>query len=171
MILAQFVIDAKPRTKKTSNRIIRIKCKDGRDFTKIMPSKAFMEWQQEAIQQAQMIRPAILKTGVKLPITGPISVKALIFRAQNSGDLTGFIQALGDALQEPQYRPHPKTQIPRQVRAGMGIIGDDDQIRSWDGSRLLKDADRPRVEITIEEFLEEPVQISMFDTTVEDDDF
>jgi len=168
VILARFVITSKPRTKKTSNRIVRIKSKDGGEFIKVMPSKAFMEWQKDAIEQAQLIRPALIANGLKLPITCPISVKTLVFRGQYSGDLCGFEQAIGDALQEPQYKPNPKNNnIPRQTRAGMGIIGDDEQIKSWDGSRLYFDADHPRVEITIEEFLEDPIQTGMFEEVIE----
>ena len=49
----------------------------------------------------------------------------------------------------------------KQARKGLGIIADDVQVRSLDGSRLLKDSARPRVEITISTFDEEPIQESM----------
>jgi len=37
----------------------------------------------------------------------------------------------------------------RQSRKGLGIIANDAQIQDWDGTRLRKDANDPRIEITI----------------------
>lgn len=37
-----------------------------------------------------------------------------------------------------------------QARDGLGIIGDDSQIEHWDGTRLLVDRARPRIEVEVE---------------------
>lgn len=68
-----------------------------------------------------------------LPIRENVNVRALFFREKNIGDAVGFYQALADALQEG------------------GIVANDRQIVSWDGSRLLKDTERPRIIVTITE--------------------
>jgi len=85
-------------------------------------------------------RPHAIKKGTKrgkqlrwyaLP-KAPMHVKALFYRGANRGDLTGFKQAVGDALERS------------------GTIVNDSIIESWDGSRKLIDRKNPRVEITIE---------------------
>jgi len=116
-----FVLKGAPRTKKNHGRIFR-----GRMF----PSAAFAEWNkliqpQLAIARAQAKEP--------LPITRPVNVRALFYRERLTGDACNFYQALADALQEG------------------GIVEDDKLIVSWDGSRLLKDAENPRIIVNLEE--------------------
>jgi Holliday junction resolvase RusA-like endonuclease len=65
-------------------------------------------------------------------LTADLHVTALIYRDARRGDLDNFEHAIGDALQKA------------------GIIKNDSQIESWDGTRKLLDKERPRVEITIE---------------------
>ena len=62
-----------------------------------------------------------------------VNCRAWIYREALRGDAVGFYQAIGDALQH------------------YSILDDDKRIVSWDGSRLLKDAERPRVEIVLTE--------------------
>ncbi len=64
-------------------------------------------------------------------ITTPVNCTAVVFRERAVGDLVGYLQAIADCLQV------------------LGIVADDKHIVSWDGSRLLKDADNPRVEVTL----------------------
>ncbi len=140
-----FTVAGPPRTKKTSNRIVQIKGKNGaRGFTKILPSEAYEDWFKAAMLQAPAIRRALLNAGATLPLTGLLNVRAMFYRERLSGDATGFYQGLADWLQEPRQSKG------RTVRQGAGIIRDDAQIVSWDGSRLLKDAACPRVEVRIE---------------------
>lgn len=136
-VLAYFSIAGAPRTKKTSQRVVRA----GR-FTKILPSKAHQDWFAEAMSQVPMILAN--RWAMELPIAGPVGVSALFFRERASGDLTGFMQALADFLQSPRTLPSG-----RPGRKGAGIIVDDSQIASWDGTRLRKDATFPRIEVTI----------------------
>jgi hypothetical protein len=146
LALPAFTIAGPPRTKKTSNRIVQIRAKGGgRGFTKILPSEAHEAWFKAAMQQAPGIRAALLRAGVRLPLAGLLNVRAMFYRDRLSGDATGFYQGLADWLQEPRANKDGKT-----IRQGAGIIRDDAQIVSWDGSRLLKDAARPRIEVQIE---------------------
>lgn len=180
-------IDGPPRTKKTSSRLVTIPGKKdaegnrGKGFTKILPSAAFEEWMAAAVLQGPGIRLAIQKTGVHLPFKGPVTMKAVFYRQSNVGDICGLLQAVCDAIQVPMYKfpciPCKKATMSadfrgvrcngcdkllvhgKQGRQGLGIIMDDSLVKSTDGSRLLKDSVRPRVEITISEFTEEPVQM------------
>lgn len=117
-----FVIDGPPRTKKTSNRILRIG-----HFNKVMPSKAFLEW-QDLYALPQLGR----QMAGRAPLTSAVHVQAMFFRDALRGDLVGYMTALADVLQDG------------------GVIADDKQIVSWDGTRMTKDKKRPRVELVVE---------------------
>jgi hypothetical protein len=131
----RFTVLSAPRTKKTSSRLVM----RGK-FPRILPSAAYMEWFHLAMQQAPRIRRELAAQGAHLPLAGAVEVSAVFYRERLTGDLVGFAQALGDWLQEPRHKPK---------RNGAGIIKDDAQIDSWDGSRRAKDAARPRIEVTI----------------------
>jgi hypothetical protein len=142
MICRLTIASSAPRTKKTSNRIIRIPGKNGsKGFTKVLPSKAFCDWQDAALKEVIQTKFTLMRRGVHLPITCGVQIRALVFREAAIGDAVGFYQAIGDFLQEA------------------GILANDRQIVHFDGSRLLKDALRPRVEIEI--FQVEPEQASL----------
>ncbi len=134
-----------PRTKKTSSRIVRIG-----GVNKILPSKAYMEWFNSAMRIVPEIQRWAQKEGVELPLKGPVHVEALFYRDALRGDLTGYMQAVADWMQSPVIRIINGR--PKLYRDGANIIADDAQIESWDGSRLLKDAARPRIEITVRPF-------------------
>jgi Holliday junction resolvase RusA-like endonuclease len=119
----KLVIKGPPRTKKTSQRILR--APGGRPF--VMPSKASRAWEKSAIEQLVTQKPWADWPAV----AGPVSVRALFYRDADRGDLTNFEQGVGDALQ------------------AAGIIINDRQIESWDGSRKLIDRTNPRVEIEL----------------------
>lgn len=119
LVPVSFVILGPPRTKKNSSRIVRA----GR-FNKILPSEAYLEWNEEA--QFQLI--PVRNRGT---IQGPVNCAALIYREKLIGDAVGFYQAIADTLQDAR------------------VVHDDYLIVSWDGSRILKDANNPRVEITL----------------------
>jgi hypothetical protein len=138
-----FTVLGPPRTKKTSSRIVHI----GK-FTKILPSEAHELWFKVAMQQSLVIRRTLCDAGAHLPLPGPVEISAVFYRQQASGDLLGYAQALADWMQEPRMSRNP-GRPPRMTRNGAGIIRDDVQIVSWDGSRLRKDAANPRIEVTI----------------------
>ena len=142
MKLPVFTILGRCRTKKNSGRIVRTKT--GKPT--ILPSAAHAEWFKCAMQQSADIRRTVEHAGlVTLPITGPVNVAAKFYRDRNVGDANGFYQALGDFLQSTAF--NKKTG--KTIRTGAGILVDDKQIASWNGSVLLKDAAHPRIEVEI----------------------
>jgi Holliday junction resolvase RusA-like endonuclease len=115
-------IPGAPRTKKNSGRIVRCG-----GFPKMLPSKAFEDWNRDA---QQLIRLALPPNWG--PLHAPVNCRALFYRKADIGDAVGFYQALADALEEAE------------------VVFNDRLIVSWDGSRMLKDAARPRIEVTLE---------------------
>ena len=78
---------------------------------------------------------AKFRTSVPVDTTStvPVNVSAAFYRDKLTGDAVGYYQALADALEEGR------------------IVENDRLIVSWDGSRLLKDAKNPRIELEITE--------------------
>jgi Holliday junction resolvase RusA-like endonuclease len=134
-----FTIHGPPRTKKTSNRIVRVK---GRPV--VLPSKANETWARAAVLQMRSeyhrstvlaVDPAAGKLTLDRPlgpINTPVKVAATFYRDANRGDLIGYMQALADALE------------------AAGVVENDRLIVSWDGTRMLVDRHAPRVEVTVE---------------------
>lgn len=60
-----------------------------------------------------------------------VNCAALIYRDRNVGDAAGFYQAIADCLE------------------AMGVVKNDRLIVTWDGTRLRKDPENPRVEVTL----------------------
>lgn len=95
----------------------------------ILPSKAYKQWEKAA-------RAAVLEqvrdAGLSLPLTADVWVKAVAYCKGRLPDLSGMLESVGDCLE--------------------GIIwADDMQIKSWDGSRVVRDKERQRVEVEIAE--------------------
>jgi Holliday junction resolvase RusA-like endonuclease len=111
-----------PRTKKNSGRIVP----RGRSHI-ILPSEAWAEWCAAVAPRLQRW----MQSQQLSPIARPVNCAALFYRDALRGDAVGFYQGLADVLQKG------------------GVVVDDKWIVSWDGSRLMKDADRPRVELTL----------------------
>lgn len=109
----------------------------------MLPSLAYEEWLSAAQGQLNVIKERLVAWGAVLPIEAPVGIEAHIYRDRNVGDLSNFLEAIGDMLQ------------------AAGIIKDDRQIQDWDGSRRLKDADNPRVEVFITILSDQPVQESL----------
>lgn len=122
-----------PRTKKNSPQLIRNMARPI-----LVPSEAYREWERAA--RGELIRQGICK---KLAgndtlfwlkgeaIAAPMNCRALIFRDKLIGDAVGYYQGIADFLE------------------GAGIFTNDKFIVSWDGSRLLKDAHTPRIELEL----------------------
>lgn len=147
-MMARLVLaGAAPRTKKNSQRPV---WRGGK--LRLLPSDAYQEWlaafriepplpariQWEAEAYAKI--PWRKRKGVPKPQTlfpaKPLRIDAVVYRARAVGDLTGFLDAIGDALES------------------RAVIPNDKLIQSWGDSRLDKDATNPRVELfirTIEE--------------------
>ncbi len=110
-----------PRTKKNHGRRVQVR---GRTLT--MPSLAFVEWENLALPQIAV------QCAARPPRIGqPVNLRAIVYRETAVGDLVGYLQAIADVLEKAC------------------AVVDDKWIVSFDGSRLRKDADRPRVEIVL----------------------
>lgn len=118
----RLVVPGIPRTKKNSGRIVP---RGGRHI--LLPSEAWQLW-CDAV--APLLRSSMLRSGLA-PIAEPVNCAALFYRDALRGDACGFYQGLADLLQHG------------------GVVSDDKHIVSWDGSRLLKDSARPRVELVL----------------------
>lgn len=121
-LILTMTLSGEPRTKKNSQRIIRI----GRGF-RIMPSKAFTDYERTCVMQ--------IAADMRLCIAERVNVKCVYFMPTHRRvDLTNLLEATDDILVDA------------------GVLADDHCgiIRSHDGSRVEYDKHYPRVEITIE---------------------
>lgn len=115
-----------PRTKKNSQRVFRLPS----GGTRIAPSAAYVQYEWDCLRQ---LPPP------SRPLAGPVNVKCLYFMpTRRRVDLTNLLEATDDIL----------------VKAG--VLADDCAavVAAHDGSRVLLDRKRPRVEITITEMEE-----------------
>ena len=119
----RIVLDGAPRTKKTSNRIIR-----AGNRRRILPSKAHERWFGAVFPKLAQVAGLLAP---RLPLRVPVNVAATFYRDAERGDAVGYYQALADLLERA------------------GVVENDVLIRSWDGSRLRKDAAYPRIELEI----------------------
>ena len=116
-----------PRTKKTSNRLVRVR---GRH--RILPSAANETWTRAAVLQLQAVRARMEDYAWEtVEPTTPVKCRALVYRDANRGDLIGYLQAIADALEEAR------------------VVQNDRLIVAWDGSRMFVDKANPRVEIEL----------------------
>lgn len=120
------IIPGAPRTKKNHGQRLKVG-----GIVKNVPSAAYLQWNDTAQYWLARFRSMRDACNVRIPIAFPVNAAAVFYREALVGDAVGFYQGLADALQEG------------------GILADDKWIVSWDGSRLRKDAERPRVEVTI----------------------
>jgi hypothetical protein len=132
VLLSTFITGA-PRTKKNhGKRISRYKrLKSGilKRLTLTVPSDAHEAWHASA--QIQLNQAKAKWGRDAFPILVPVHVSAIFWRHANVGDLVGYEQALGDLLEHA------------------GIIGNDKQIYSWDGSVLNTNPQNPGISLVI----------------------
>ena len=122
-----FTLTGHPRTKKTSNRVIRHRGK-----MMIIPSEVTIEWSNDAQLQLQAqfgkYRGKTFHGGQRW------NLRAIFYRQEDTtADLVNHLQSLCDVLQAAE------------------VVANDRQIRGFDGSRLAVDARNPRVEISLTE--------------------
>lgn len=126
--MMQFTIAGAPRTKKNGSRIVIQGC-----ARRIIPSAAYLDYAESSLWQLRRAnRP-------KEPIATPVNVRCIYFMpTARRVDLVNLLEATCDILVDA------------------GILADDnsDIVASHDGSRVLIDRVRPRVEITITEATE-----------------
>lgn len=121
-----YTLLGEPRTKKNHQRILR--GAGGRPT--IAQSKAYVQYERDCLWQIR---------SPPRPLAGPVNVKCLYFMpTRRRVDLTNLLEATDDIL----------------VKAG--VIADDCAavVAAHDGSRVLLDRQRPRVEIEITEMEE-----------------
>lgn len=128
----RLVIKGAPRTKKTSNRVLRF----GR-FNKVVPSEAWLAFRDAAVPQ--LMRQ--LEEEGAYTICTPITVNAQIYRDARRGDLVGYLTSIADVLEEA------------------AVVSNDVVIESWDGSRMLLDRENPRIEIEIRDLSDGDLEI------------
>ena len=130
----KFTIMGQPITKKNSQMIIMAGKRPC-----IIQSKAYRVYEKMAKQQ-------IAPVGPPEPISGPVSVKCLYYLATSrTPDLSNLMAATHDILE------------------GCGVIMNDEQIKSVDGTRIIGKDLKPRVEITVEPFTEKmPIPGGLF---------
>ena len=131
-----FVLPVVPRTKKNSRTHVRKRAKTGNMITVPLPSDAYREMEGQIVSWAHDIRGNVLVGCVvwcacELNLTQPLNCAAIFYRDADRGDAVGYYQGLADALESA------------------GVLSDDKWIVQWDGSRLAKDAERPRIEVTL----------------------
>lgn len=120
----RLIVSGAPRTKKTSN----VLAVAGRRRV-VLPSAAWRRWRREA---TILVNGAPIGLRLEPLLTAPVNCRALFYRDADRGDAVGYYQGLADLLEE------------------RCILGNDRQLVSWDGSRLLIDRAHPRVEILLE---------------------
>lgn len=120
MMKLSFTILGAPRTKKNSQRIAKTSV--GRPF--ILQSRASDAWSKAAIIQ---LRSQLARA----PIAVPVNLRALVYRDRAVGDLGNYLAGICDVLEAAT------------------VVVNDKWILGFDGSRLLIDRVRPRVEIEL----------------------
>lgn len=119
----QLTLYGRPITKKNSSRVVRCG-----NFTKILPSRAFVEYEKDCLRQ--------ITGDQKKALSGKYNLCCVYYMpTRHRVDLVNLLEATCDIL----------------VKAG--VIKDDNSeiIVSHDGSRVLYDRGNPRVEILISE--------------------
>ncbi len=122
-----FIVQGDPRTKKNSSRIVKMG-----NYHRIMPSKAYMEYEKDFVKQCMILKVKDLKLCSKYNIECHYFMKT-----KRKVDLTNLLSGTMDCL----------------VTAG--VIEDDNChiAYSHNGSYVSYDKENPRVEILIEEIV------------------
>jgi len=116
---ARLIIPGQPATKKNS-QVAR--CVGGKPV--VLQSKAYRAYEKMALK-ALLACP-------RAEFLGPVAVTVCYWLKDNRRpDLTNLLQATADILEKA------------------GVITDDREIVSWDGSRIMGTSPNPRAEITI----------------------
>jgi len=131
-----FVLPVVPRTKKNSRTHVRKRAKTGNMITVPLPSDAYRQMEAGIRSFSRSLGGYVLYQShvvllASLQLAQPLNCAAIFYRDADRGDAVGYYQGLADALE------------------AAGVVADDKWIKQWDGSRLAKDAGRPRIEVTL----------------------
>lgn len=138
----------------------------------VQPSENYKEWFSAVYMFRNAITRAAGENGLALPLVGSVAIEAIVYRDADRGDALGYYEAIADAIQADQYlceRCRKKMytvqcqcgQVGKHTRKGLGIILDDKQALIWDGSRILVDRKRPRIELTVRVLEEKQIQLEL----------
>lgn len=123
-------IPVAPRTKKNHGQLVTLK--NGRQM--MLPSKAYVVFEKAVVKWVKEHFPDFEA------INEPISFKCLFYKDKDyKADLTGYLQAIQDALVKAKFIADDNAKI----------------IVSVDGSRVLLDRENPRVIVDIDYLGEE----------------
>lgn len=126
--MIRIVIHGEPRTKKNSSRIVKV----GK-FSKLIPSKAYCDYEKDFIWQCKLLKAHILNIDYKC------NIKCVYYmKTKRKVDLTNLLGGTMDCL------------------VSAGVIKDDNCniAYSHNGSYVDYDKNNPRVEIEIERIQE-----------------
>lgn len=100
---------------------------------KVQPNKRWRQWAKHApiIMQPELPIVMVEKKPVFESIDCDVHITAVFYRERAAGDLLGYEQGLADLLEQRK------------------VIVNDRQLVCWDGSKLDKDKERPRVELML----------------------
>lgn len=120
--MRKLIITGQPVTKKNSTVV---RCLNGKPL--VLPSKAYRAYEKEALEH--------IKNNPGETFAGPVIITVHYWLKDNRRpDLTNLLQATADILEKA------------------GVIDNDRNIVSWDGSRIMgTDRNNPRTEIEIRE--------------------
>jgi len=126
-----FVLPVTPRTKKNHGSVIK---RGTRKFH--IPSEPYRVMEAAIVAWANdvpgnLLIGCVVRCGCELELAQPLNCAAIFYRDADRGDAVGYYQGLADALE------------------AAGVVADDKWIKQWDGSRLAKDAERSRIEVTL----------------------
>ena len=142
-----FVLPVTPRTKKNHGSVIH---RGGRKFH--IPSEAYTKMEGQIVMWARTSlatdankSPVLDRSGKacraeRLFLAQSLNCCAIFYRDADRGDAVGYYQGLADALE------------------AAGVVSNDKWIKQWDGSRLAKDASRPRIEVTLRALTKEELE-------------
>lgn len=122
--MLQIILPIKPRTKKNHGQLITLK--NGRQM--MLPSKSYQEFEKEVLKFVK------LHPELKLKINTPINLECHFYKDKNyKSDLTGYLQAMQDALVKAEVLADDNTNI----------------VYSVNFSFVELDQNNPRIEIYI----------------------
>ena len=125
-MIAEITLPGRPITKKNSQRIVTNR-KTGRPM--VIQSEQYVRYETECLWRLKQYRGPKFKCDVE--------VRALFHMpSKQRPDLCNLMQSIADILEKA------------------GIIENDRNIASWDGTRLMVDRDEPRVDIEIRKWEE-----------------
>lgn len=126
-----FVLPVVPRTKKNHGQVVQ---RGTRKFH--VSSDAYQEMEAKIKSFSCSLGGYVLHRShlvllASFRLAQPLNCCAIFYRDADRGDAVGYYQGLADCLE------------------AAGVVSDDKWIAQWDGSRLTKDANRPRIEVVL----------------------